>query len=72
MMEIHQRQTEAGTILPLRVKRGDRVFDVQLPLGYSFEYPPKWPNKKNVLDEFGEFLEKDAKSPTSEHAVPNR
>ena len=72
MMEIHQRQTEARTILPLRVKRGDRVFDVQLPLGYSFEYPPKWPNKKNVLDEFGEFLEKDAKSPASEHVVPHK
>jgi len=72
MMEIHQRKTEAGTILPLRVKRGDRVFDVQLPLGYSFEYPPKWPNKKNVLDEFGEFLEKDAKSPASEHVVPHK
>jgi hypothetical protein len=72
MMEIHKRQTEAGTVLPLRVKRGDRVFDVQLPLGYSFEYPPKWPNKKNVLDEFGEFLENDAKSPTSEHTVPNK
>lgn len=72
MNEIHERQTQSGTILPLRVRRDNQEFDVQLPLGYSFEYPPKWPNKKNVLDEFGEFLEKDAKSPTSEHAVPNR
>ena len=71
MREIHQRQTQAGTILPLRVRRGDQEFDVQLHLGYSFEYPPQWPNKKNVLDEFGEFLEKDAQTPASEHAVPN-
>lgn len=71
MTEIHERQTQAGTILPLRVRRGDQEFDIQLPLGYSFEYPPKWPDKKNVLDEFGEFLEKDAQTPASEHAVPN-
>ena len=71
MREIHQRQTQAGTILPLRVRRGDQEFDVQRHLGYSFEYPPQWPTKKNVLDEFGEFLEKDAQTPASEHAVPN-
>ncbi len=72
MMEIHDRQTKAGTILPLRVKRGDRVFDVELPLGYSFEYPPRWSNEKNLLDEFGEFLEKDAKASPSEHTTPQK
>lgn len=59
MYEIHQRQTQAGTILPLRIRRGDQEMDIPLPLTYSFEYPPKWTNEKNVLDEFGEFLEKE-------------
>ncbi len=59
MSEIHQRQTQAGTDLPLRIRRGDQEMDIRLPLSYSFEYPPKWSNDKNVLDEFGEFLEKE-------------
>jgi|GEM_PF-1319392 len=68
MFEIHQRQTQAGTVLPLRIRRGDQEMDIALPLGYSFEYPPKWSNEKNVLDEFNEFLEKDNKPSESESA----
>ena len=72
MYEIHQRQTQAGTILPLRIRRGDQEMDIRLPLGYSFEYPPKWSNDKNVLDEFGEFLEKDESPAELKPAVPER
>lgn len=68
MFEIHQRQTQAGTVLPLRIRRGDQETDIALPLGYSFEYPPKWSNEKNVLDQFNEFLEKDNKPSESESA----
>jgi len=47
MREIHERLTHAGTTLPLRIRRGEQEFDVNLPLSYSFDYPPKWPEKKN-------------------------
>ena len=72
MYEIHQRQTQAGIILPLRIRRGDQEMDIGLPLSYSFEYPPKWSNEKNALDEFAEFLEKDLSSAELKPAVPER
>lgn len=65
MWEIQQRLTQAGTKLPLRIRRGDQELDLQLPLSYSFEYPPKWSNKKNELDEFKEFLEQEKPTPDS-------
>jgi hypothetical protein len=59
MWEIQQRVTKAGTELPLRIRRGEQELDIQLPLSYSFEYPPKWSDKKNELEKFEEFLEKE-------------
>ena len=59
MWEIQQRVTKAGTKLPLRIRRGEQELDIQLPLSYSFEYPPKWSDKKNELEKFEEFLEKE-------------
>ncbi len=65
MWEIQQRVTKAGTKLPLLIRRGDLKLDVELPLSYSFEYPPKWSDKKNVLNGFEEFLEQEKATPDS-------
>ena len=59
MWEIQQRVTKVGTKLPLRIRRGEQELDIQLPLSYSFEYPPKWSDKKNELEKFEEFLKKE-------------
>ena len=66
MREIQERLTQAGTNLALRIRRGEQELDVLLPLSYSFEYPPKWSGKKNVLDQFEEFLEKEKAVPDSD------
>lgn len=41
-LQIKDRLCEAGTTVPLRIRRKGQEFDVDLKLSYPFEYPPKW------------------------------
>lgn len=54
-LQIKDRLCEAGTSLPLRIRRGGQEFDVDLKLCYPFEYPPKWGDIIEITDEVNAF-----------------
>ncbi len=59
--EIRRLLSQAGKTIPLKVKSGDQVRDIQLPLRRNFEYPPKWKPRSTAADDFLESLENEAK-----------
>ena len=60
--EIRRLLSQAGKTIPLKVKSGDQVRDIQLPLRRNFEYPPKWKPRSTDAEDFLESLENEAKS----------
>ena len=59
--EIRKLLSQAGKTIPLKVKSGDQVRDIQLPLSRNFEYPPKWKRRSTDADAFLKSLENDSK-----------
>ncbi len=60
--EIRELLSQAGTTIPIKVKSGDQVRDVQLPLSRPFEYPPKWKPRSTQADDFQKFIESESKA----------
>lgn len=56
MLDLRERLSRGGTKLPLRIRRGEKEFDLILPLEWQFEYPPKWPPHDQQIEEFDKFL----------------
>ncbi len=52
MLEIKKRLTQAGSTVPLKILRDNKQLEINLPLSYSFEYPPKWPDANPDADAF--------------------
>lgn len=42
LMKIRERLSQAGQTVHLKLKSGDREYEVDLKLDRPFEYPPKW------------------------------
>ena len=57
MLEIRKRLTQAGTTIALKILRENEELQIDLPLSYSFEYPPKWPEVKSDADAFFKSLQ---------------
>ncbi len=51
--------SQAGKTIPLKVKSGDQVRDIQLPLSRNFEYPPKWKPRSTDADDFYKSLQQE-------------
>lgn len=60
--DIRELLSQAGTTIPIKVKSGDQVRDVQLPLSRKFEYPPKWKPRSMQADDFQKFIESESKA----------
>ena len=59
--EIRSLLSQAGKTISLKVKSGDQVRDIQLPLRRSFEYPPKWKPRSTDAEDFLKSLENEAR-----------
>jgi len=53
--------SQAGKTIPIKVKSGDQVRNIQLPLRRNFEYPPKWKPRSTNADDFLKSLKNEAK-----------
>ena len=59
--EIRKLLSQAGKTIPIKVKNGDQVRDIQLPLSRKFEYPPKWKPRSTDAEDFMKSLENESK-----------
>ena len=60
--EIRKFLSQAGKTIPIKVKSGEQVRDIQLPLRRNFEYPPKWKPRSTQADDFQKFIESESKA----------
>ncbi len=60
--EIRELLSQAGKTIQIKVKSGEQVRDVQLPLRRNFEYPPKWKPRSTQADDFQKFIESESKA----------
>ena len=59
--EIRELLSQVGKTIPIKVKSGDRIRDIQLPLSRKFEYPPKWKPRSKDAEDFMKSLENELK-----------
>jgi predicted aspartyl protease len=59
--DIRRLLSQAGSTIPIKVKSGDQVRDIELPLRRNFEYPPKWKPRSTEAEDFLKSLENKAK-----------
>lgn len=60
-LEIRHLLSQVGKTIPIKVKSGDQVRNIQLPLRRNFEYPPKWKPRSTNADDFLKSLKNEAK-----------
>lgn len=63
-LRIMNRLSQAGTSVPLRIRRDGKEMDLDLKLMYPYEYPPTWGDIVEINDEvraFDKFLRDQAK-----------
>ena len=61
--QIREMLSEADTTVHLTLKRGEKSFDVDLPLRRDFEYPPIWKSRTVDAEDFFNSLNGGAKPP---------
>ncbi len=59
--EIRELLSQAGKTISIKVKSGDQVRDIQLPLRRNFEYPPKWKPRSTEAEDFLKSLQNEPK-----------
>jgi hypothetical protein len=59
--EIRNLLSQTGKTIPLKVKSGEQVRDIQLPLSRKFEYPPKWKPRSTQAEDFLKSLQHESK-----------